>query len=236
MLAAAIALRKAIERHPIKHAVSFHGSIARARAFKDVQDVLGAAVAEYGDLDTFHVSGMMPTAVRSRTVEDFARSRRSLITNARCLSEGVDVPNIDCVLFADPRRSTIGIVQAVGRALRVAEGKKRGYVVVPVLLDEAAGNGDAAQRSEFDSVLLVLRALAANDERIVEYFRTISHGRKRRSAGEQFEVEIPDGLTIDTDEFVSSIELRFWSRLAKLSWRPFSGSACVRSRTEVDRL
>ena len=116
-----------------------------------MQDVLGHAIAEYGELDTFHVSGMMPTAVRSRTVEEFAKSRQALITNARCLSEGVDVPNIDCVLFADPRRSTVGIVQAVGRALRVAEGKRRGYVVVPVLLDGAAGNGHAGQGSEFDA-------------------------------------------------------------------------------------
>ena len=55
------------------------------------------------------------------------RAVRSLITNARCLTEGVDVPNIDCVLFADAKRSTIDIVRAVGRALRPAKGKRCGY-------------------------------------------------------------------------------------------------------------
>ena len=62
MLAAAIALRKAIQRRPIKHAVSFHNSIARARAFKAIQDALGESFPAYKTLDTFHVSGMMPTA------------------------------------------------------------------------------------------------------------------------------------------------------------------------------
>ena len=164
----------------------------------------------------------MPTAVRSRTMEEFENAGRALITNARCLTEGVDVPNIDCVLFADPRRSTIDIVQAVGRALRTAEGKNCGYVVIPVLIDREGNDAEAFQQSSFDSVLQVLRALAANDERIVEYFRTIAAGSKRRPSHAKFEIEIPDGLVIDTDAFVSSVELRFWSRLAKLSWRPFA--------------
>ena len=156
MLAAAIALRKAIQRRPIKHAVSFHNSIARARAFKAIQDALGESFPAYKTLDTFHVSGMMPTAARSRMIEDFENAGRALITNARCLTEGIDVPNIDCVLFADPRRSTIDIVQAVGRALRTAEGKKCGYVVIPVLIDRDGNNGEAFQPSNFDSVLQIL--------------------------------------------------------------------------------
>ncbi len=88
-----------------------------------------------GILETFHVSGKTPTSIRSRELDEFAQAKRSLVTNARCLTEGVDVPNIDCVLFADPKRSTIDIVQAVGRALRTYEGKQLGYVIVPVLLD-----------------------------------------------------------------------------------------------------
>lgn len=154
-------------------------------------------------------------------MEEFENAGRALVTNARCLTEGVDVPNIDCVMFADPRRSTVDIVQAVGRALRTAEGKKCGYVVIPVLIDSEGNDGEAFQASSFDSVLQVLRALAANDERIVEYFRTIAVGTRRKPSHSRFEVEIPDGLVIDTNEFVSSVELRFWSRLAKLSWRPF---------------
>ena len=221
MLASTIALRKAIQRHPIHHAVSFHSSIARARAFRTMQDNFSSAFPEYGPLNTFHVSGKTPTAVRSREMEAFASSEKGLVTNARCLTEGVDVPKIDCVMFADPRKSTIDIVQAVGRALRTSHDKELGYVVVPVLLEDGESNDSVVQSKAFDAVLMTLRALAANDDRIVEYFRGISEGRRVRGGTTPFEIDIPLGMKIDVESFVNSIELKFWSRLAKLSWRPF---------------
>ncbi|MBI4680138.1 MAG: hypothetical protein HY753_02710, partial [Nitrospirae bacterium] len=221
MLAAVIALRKAMKKYPIRHAVSFHSSIARAKAFKYTQDTFSKAFPAYGRLETFHVSGNTPTAVRSRELEEFAQAKRSLVTNARCLTEGVDVPNIDCVLFADPRKSTIDIVQAVGRALRTYKGKQFGYVIVPVLLDDDVTDIRSSQSKAFDSILMVLRALAANDERIIEYFRTVSQGRQWTGTTTPVDIDIPEGLVVDADEFINSIKLQFWSRLAKLSWRPF---------------
>jgi len=216
MLASLISLRKAMQKYPIQHAVSFHASIARASAFKDSQDVLTAAFPEFGSLDTFHVTGKTPTGKRKRVLDTFATAERSLVTNARCLTEGVDVPGIDCVLFADPKRSRVDIVQAVGRALRPAPGKALGYVVIPVLVDDLG----TPEQTSFDSVLMVLRALAANDERIVEYFRTVSLGRQH-SGYSPVEFSVPDGVEISADEFVNAIELQAWSRLAKLSWRSF---------------
>ena len=61
-------------------------------------------------------------------------SERGLLSNARCLGEGVDVPSIDGVAFIDPRHSTIDIIQALGRAIRKAPDKKVGTVVVPVFI------------------------------------------------------------------------------------------------------
>jgi len=221
MLACLVALRKAIKDHDIKHAVSFHSSIARAKAFQVNQDVFGKVFRRYGKLETFHVSGKTPTAVRSDQLDMFSASKRSLITNARCLTEGVDVPNIDCVLFADPKKSTVDIVQAIGRALRVAQGKKFGYVLIPVLVDREQTDRKTLQTKAFESVLIVLRALAANDERIVEYFRTISQGQRRIPGTDPFVIDVPLGVEIDAQEFVESVELQLWSRLAKLSWMPF---------------
>ena len=97
-----IALRKAMQKYPIHHAISFHNSIARARVFQINQDNFTSTFPGYGKLDTFHVSGKTPTAARSRQIDTFEAAKRGLITNARCLTEGVNVPNIDCVLFADP--------------------------------------------------------------------------------------------------------------------------------------
>ncbi len=221
MLAAAIALRKAIQKHPIRHAVSFHSSISRAKAFKSTQDVLTETFPTLGHLETFHVSGKTPTSRRSKELEQFVAISPSLVTNARCLTEGVDVPGIDCVLFADPKRSTVDIVQAVGRALRRAEGKEFGYVVIPVLIDENLGNDPEEQFEAFAPVLTVLRSLSGNDERIVEYFRSVSDNRRGAGRGEGGLIEVPDGVFVDANAFAEAIELKFWSRLAKLSWRPF---------------
>ena len=73
--------------------------------------------------------GDMPTS--QRTLEMLAfEEEKGLMTNARCLTEGVDLPAIDCVCFTDPKRSKIDIVQAAGRALRRSKGKKFGYILV----------------------------------------------------------------------------------------------------------
>ena len=224
MLAALVALRKAMKKHPIRHAVSFHGSIRRAEVFRDHNDAFNRAFRAYGKVESFHVSGQTPTGTRARIIKEFAGTERGLITNARCLTEGVDVPDIDCVLFADPRKSAVDIVQAVGRALRPAPGKKMGYVIVPILHDEDAKPEDIFDTIEFKEVLTTLRALAANDDRIIEYFRAISQGRRRaRGRGGSVEFEMGERLTrrIDLDQFARDIELQCWDRLAKLSWRPF---------------
>ena len=222
MLASLIALRKAMAKHPIRHAVSFHASIQRAELFKLHNEAFTRTFPEYGDVENFHVSGRTPTGTRARIVDEFANTKRGLITNARCLTEGVDVPDIDGVLFADPRRSAVDIVQAVGRALRPAPGKKFGYVIVPVLHDADATEKDICESGAFQEVLTTLRALGANDDRIIEFFKTVSEGRQRRS-GMSVEIELDERLArrIDVLSFTRSIKLRCWDRLAKLSWRTF---------------
>jgi len=247
MLAALVALRKAMQKYPIRHAVSFHSSIRRAEVFKEHNDVYNRAFREHGAVETFHVSGQTPTGTRARVVKEFAETDRALITNARCLTEGVDVPDIDCVMFADPRRSAVDIVQAVGRALRPAKGKKMGYVIVPILHDAKARPADIFDSEEFQEILTTLRALAANDDRIIEYFRAISKRRKGTAGGSVvFEIDERLARRINLKEFAREIEIKCWSRLGKLSWRPFAEardfahslrlSSQAQWRDSVDRL
>ena len=223
MLASLIALRKAMRDYPIRHAVSFHSTIARAKIFKDHNDTFSRINKGFGDLAAFHVSGATSTGTRSKIIGEFSRSNRALITNARCLTEGVDVPDIDCVLFADPRRSAVDIVQAVGRALRPSEGKKYGYVIIPILHDDTGADDESLESETFKEILTTLRALAGNDERIVEYFRAISQGRQHQARGGIVEFDIDEKIAkrINLQRFIQEIELKCWDRLAKLSWRPF---------------
>lgn len=222
MLASLVALRKAMQKHPIRHAVSFHGSIRKAEHFAEQNLAFNKAFRSFGHVDSFHVSGATATGTRSKLIKEFAEKKRALITNARCLTEGVDVPDIDCVLFADPRRSAVDIVQAVGRALRPSPGKKMGYVIVPILHDAKAKPEKILESEDFQEILTTLRALASNDDRIIEYFRAIANGKKRPSGGSvTFDIDERIAKKIDLDQFIKDIDLKCWHRLAKLSWRPF---------------
>lgn len=220
MLSALVAVRKAMQQFPINHSLSFHSSIAKAQSFSANQNRFTDTFAEYGELDSFHVSGKTKTAIREEIMAEFKQSDRALVSNARCLSEGVDVPDIDCVLFADPKRSTVDIVQAVGRALRPTPDGSMSYIVVPVEIEDI---DDEVQLQEavFGSVLNILRALASNDERIVEYFRTVAAGKRWAGGSIPFEIVLPESVRIHAEDFVRSIELQCWEKLSKLSWRPF---------------
>ena len=223
-LASMIALRKAMKKYPIKNAVSFHSSIERARRNKEIHSHITNAY-NYKPIETYTVSGKQSTSTRNDIVQQFASSDKALITNARCLTEGVDVPNIDCIVYADPKRSKIDIVQGLGRALRKKDGKEKGYVILPVVYDEKTNEID---NENFNDILAIVRGLAANDERIVEYFRerlvSKSGGGNRGDGPFSIDVEIKES------DLVDNLEIRIWEKLSKFNWMPFEEArAFVRS-------
>lgn len=93
-----------------------------------------------------------------------------MVCNAKLFTEGVDVPELDSVVFLDPRKSHIDIVQAVGRVMRKSQGKRFGYIIVPIALAEGESMVDAldANRDGFKVVGDVLRALQSHDERLAD--------------------------------------------------------------------
>lgn len=220
MLASTIALHKAISKYKIKHTISFHSSIERAKFFQSQEQIFRRSFEEYTELNTFHINGTTPTSIRNKTINKFSNSTNSLITNARCLTEGVDVPNIDCVLFADPKQSTIDIVQAVGRALRLAKNKQFGYVLVPIVIDDKNIDLDDIKNKSFQAIINILRALAANDSRIIDYF-DFKNTEEKISRHNLIDFDIPLGVNIDINEFNNAIKLSVVSKIKKLKWRSF---------------
>ena len=108
------------------------------------------------DYEVRHVNGGQDSGERGDIIRSFADAPRALLTNARCLTEGINIPAVDMVAFIDPRQSKVDITQAVGRAMRKPRGpttKTVGYVVVPVF----AGMGekdcleDAIKSEKFDA-------------------------------------------------------------------------------------
>ena len=98
------------------------------------------------------------------------------MTNARCLTEGVDVPAIDCVVFADPKQSRIDIVQAAGRALRRYPGKDYGYILLPLIVPAKWILKTLLRQRPSGKLRSTITALSTQDERIADEFRAIEQG------------------------------------------------------------
>ncbi|MBC8304886.1 MAG: DEAD/DEAH box helicase family protein, partial [Pelagibacterales bacterium] len=219
--ATAIALRKAIRKLKISNAVSFHRSIRRAENFRKQQELISKIYSGYQPIKTFHVSGAMPTNQRSSQMRLFAESK-GLMTNARCLTEGVDLPAIDCVCFTDPKRSKVDIVQAAGRALRLSKGKKFGYILIPIFVSKNQDPNDAAEDSGFEEVISTVGALSTQDTRIADYLRGVAEGNIPRGGSPIDGITKVNILTkVDSDVFEKSIQLKVWNKIAKINYRSF---------------
>src|SRR5699024_1659442 len=117
-----------------------------------------------------HVDGSMNILARNERL-DWLRATPEegecrVLSNARCLSEGVDVPALDAVMFLNPRKSEVDVVQSVGRVMRRAPGKKYGYIILPIGIPAGTTPEAAlADNDRYRVVWEVLQALRAHDER-----------------------------------------------------------------------
>lgn len=219
-LAAAIALRRAFHEHRIAHAISFHRSIKAASDFCDRQAVLDSAVQPR--LASMHVSSKKSSGERAELMRAFVTESRALMTNARCLTEGVDVPAIDCVLFADPKQSVVDIVQAAGRALRSYPGKQYGYILLPLVVPVGMEVGTFAETTAFKQVARTITALSTQDERIAEQFRVVEYGQIANGKIVEVEGDVPAGIDLTLAAFAEQIGTKIWQRVGRANWRPFT--------------
>ncbi|MCZ8255010.1 MAG: DEAD/DEAH box helicase family protein [Polaromonas sp.] len=154
--AAAVAISKAMKEFGLRKGFLFHRSVADAEAFSNSE-----VLARETGVQAIHINGGMSMNERLRLLGEFKSADRSLVTNAKCLTEGVDVPSVDLVCFMAPKKSTVDVVQAVGRAMRTAPGKRHGYVLLPMLVDLHKGETveQAVARSEMSELFRVLSEL-----------------------------------------------------------------------------
>lgn len=207
---------KSVEEVDAKKVVSFHSTIKEANSFVNLISSLPANFLKDNynisleNSSFLHVNGSQPTSVRQRVFNDFENSEFGLLSNVRCLTEGVDMPFIDGVLFADPRGSMIDIVQAVGRALRkpLDQASKTAYIMIPIILD----NEDSYSDTTFAALHSVIQALRDQDESLAEWIDdiNISHvrgkGRKALNKNPKFKIILPQQINLE--EFSSYLSLR----------------------------
>ena len=174
-----VALQSAMTERGIKKVFAFFRTVSEAQAFGKDRSGLDP------DVQVLHVNGGMSTAERKGVITQFEKAPRAILTNARCLTEGVDVPVVDMVVFAQAKRSTIDIVQAAGRAMRNSPGKNLGYIFLPVWRDDAKGETfeDATMREGFKPLHDTLRALAEQDALLEDVLENIRTGKGSTDGG-----------------------------------------------------
>lgn len=206
----------AADPNPMRRALAFCKDI---KSSKLIRDEFSAVVDEFlGDdpiLDDIeddddrlrceieHVDGTFNAKERGRLL-DWLKAEAGdqtcrILTNARCLSEGVDVPALDAIMFLHPRKSQIDVVQSVGRVMRRAEGKKMGYVILPVGVPAGVQPEQAlADNEKFRVVWQILNALRAHDDR---FDATINKASLGQDVSGQIEIiGITGTPEIDSDE------------------------------------
>ncbi|MFL2692389.1 MAG: DEAD/DEAH box helicase family protein [Gammaproteobacteria bacterium] len=220
-LASGIVLKKAFKKYKIKHAISFHKSIALAKQFQAQQDKLNELKSLRPRIDNLHISSKKSSGERAELIKEFTQLERSLLTNARCLTEGIDVPAIDCVMFVDPRQSTVDIVQATGRALRKHHNKSCGYILLPLVVPDEMNIVDFSETTAFKKITSIVAALSSQDERIVEELRVKKRGRSSKGLIIEIDHNFLLGKKIDIEEFSSTIDTKIWEKVARINPRPF---------------
>ena len=165
--------------NPLKRVIAFTNKIAESKAMvKHWDEIVETATERLPEdqqptdfiCETQHVDGTYHALNRKARLDwlkgDTDGTCR-ILSNARCLSEGIDVPALDAVLFMNSRKSYVDIIQAVGRVMRKAPGKHYGYIVLPVAIPDGVDPANALDDNErFSTVWGVLRALRSHDDRL----------------------------------------------------------------------
>ncbi len=166
---------------PSQRAISFCKSISTSKRIKDSFETIMECYNEELKKKSFknltinidHIDGTMNCKVRLEKLEElnaFKPNTCKVLSNARCLSEGVDVPALDSIVFFDGKSAMVDIIQAVGRVMRKAKHKKRGYIILPIALEESEIENldEAVNNTNFKNIWKVIKALRSHDPSLVD--------------------------------------------------------------------
>lgn len=174
---------KSADPTPMRTAIAFAATIKHskqvAKEFSRIANDLQGA-ADMPVLEAEHVDGSMNVVERNKKLSWLKDNVSSdapvcrILSNARCLSEGVDVPALDAAIFLNPRDSVVEVVQSVGRVMRKAPGKQYGYVIIPIGISMGSSPEKALDNNKkYRVIWQVLNALRAHDERLDRQFARI---------------------------------------------------------------
>ncbi len=174
-------LQNQYDTAPSQRAINFCKSINTSKNIKDSFETIMECYDEELKKKSFknlkisidHIDGTMNCKERLEKLENlnqFQPNTCKVLSNARCLSEGVDVPALDSIVFFDGKSAMVDIIQAVGRVMRKAKNKKRGYIILPIALEESEIENldEAVNNTNFKNIWKVIKALRSHDPSLVD--------------------------------------------------------------------
>ncbi|WP_181332502.1 DEAD/DEAH box helicase [Helicobacter pylori] len=174
-------LQNQYDTAPSQRAINFCKSINTSKNIKDSFETIMECYDEELKKKSFknlqisidHIDGTMNCKDRLEKLEElnqFQPNTCKVLSNARCLSEGVDVPALDSIVFFDGKSAMVDIIQAVGRVMRKAKNKKRGYIILPIALEESEIKNldEAVNNTNFKNIWKVIKALRSHDPSLVD--------------------------------------------------------------------
>jgi predicted helicase len=193
---------ESIDPEPMHSAVAFCRTIEESKSTAKVFEVIRDAYLEKS-IEADHVDGGMRAQEREKKMQwlkSFKRDKKCrILHNVRCLSEGVDVPALDAILFLSAKNSQIDVIQSVGRVMRKAEGKKYGYIIIPIVVKPDEEPDKVLDSDEkYKVIWAVLNALRAHDERFNAEINAINYNRNPAAHIRVSGVEI-GGRATDSD-------------------------------------
>lgn len=248
---------KASDPEPMCTVVAFCQSIKVSKqitnTFNQMNDLYYKELSEEQQqkmvvVDSDHIDGTMAATTRGQKLSWLKSVPKGsmqcrILTNVRCLSEGVDVPSLNAVMFLSARNSQIDVVQSVGRVMRRAPGKKYGYIIIPIVVPaNVQGEKALSNNKDYAVVWTVLNALRAHDDRFKATINKIelnenkpnsiiiggaSHGRDDNDGRETIGAEKTEAviqMAIQFDNMQSLLfaklvekvgERRYWEQWAK---------------------
>ncbi|MDT2668721.1 type ISP restriction/modification enzyme [Enterococcus dongliensis] len=177
------------EGKPMQRAISFINTINNS---KKISSQFNEVVNEYLEgnetiqqsINVRHVDGAMNTLEKKEALdwlsEDFAEDETRVLSNVKFLTEGIDVPNLDAVIFLAPKKSQVDIVQAVGRIMRKFKDKEYGYIILPIVIQEGTTPESILDNNKkYEAVWQILNALRSVDERFSAMINKLELNRKK---------------------------------------------------------
>jgi len=210
-----IALIKAIKKYEISSVISFHNTIKKAKDFSNEIITVNEDLSddEKVSLGSSYVDGTFSSNKRVTEIQKLKNVEAGdtyLLSNARCLSEGIDVPSLDGIAFIDPKNSEIDIIQAVGRVIRKSKTKTKGTIVIPIFISDAEDAQGSLENGDFKVVARILNALKAHDSNLeveINELRT-ELGRTGRITGRftKIHFDLPEKIGIGFRDAITTKE------------------------------